>query len=389
MEILIGTNHLVEMAGSELICLEMAEYFALKGHRLSLFANVVGEPMAGLFRSRLGLNVVTDPGAIAPFSYDLAYLQHHVTGLFDYSLNATARERTAFVFGKLGRRTFMESGGWAHDRLLADAYFANSDKTAERLRELDVSAPVTTFYNAAPSGFFQPPRTSPRALRKITVITNHLDPTLGQALERLARDVEIERIGRRFIQRRATPDLICGSDLVVSIGKTIPYALAARVPVYVYDHFGGPGYLTADNFARAACFNFSGRCCERKLGAAELAREVVEGYEAGDVFARTIDASVLERYRLEPYLDALLTTPARSNAARMPELSTNPQIRQEQLLAEYLREQWRGAPQRPMRKMRRTTMALTEAFEASRRWSRRMARHAVDQLTRLPQSFSA
>lgn len=96
------------------------------------------------------------------------------------------------------------------------------------------------------------------------------------------------------------------SDLIVSIGKSAPYALASGVPVFVYDHFGGPGYLTHDNFDRAARFNFSGRCCERRLDASALAQEIVEGYASGCAFIRELGTERLARYQLEPYLDAML-----------------------------------------------------------------------------------
>lgn len=388
MEILIGTNHLALMAGSELICLELAHYFRSLGHRVTLFANVASDPMARMFKSLLGLGIVTDPRAIAPFSYDVVYLQHHVAGLFDYRLDSASRERTAFVFGKLGRRTFMESGGWRFDRLLADAYFANSVETARRLKELEVTAPVSVFYNAAPSAYFRPPPEAARKLGRITVITNHLDPALATALDQLSPDIEVERIGLQFRQRLVSPELIGRSDLVISIGKTIPYALAARVPVYVYDHFGGPGYLTADNFALAARFNFTGRCCERRLGPGELAREITAGYTAADAFARALGDSMLERYRLEPYLDAMLAVPPSQNAARAEKLTRDPMIAQERLLAADLREHWRNA-QNQQRQGLRLRHSVRRWLAAGRRWTRHTARKGLHKLRKLPQSFSA
>lgn len=187
----------------------------------------------------------------------------------------------------------MESGGWRFDRLLADAYFANSEETTRRLDELELPAPISVFYNAAPAAYFRQPPEVSRRLRRITFITNHLDPALATALDQLSLDIQVERIGLQFRQRLVSPDLTGRSDLLISIGKTTPYALAARMPVYVYDHFGGPGYLTADNFALTARFNFSSRCCERRLDPGELAREITAGYATADAFARTLGDSVL------------------------------------------------------------------------------------------------
>ncbi|MDQ0347755.1 hypothetical protein [Ancylobacter vacuolatus] len=67
MKILIATNHLALYGGSEIVCLEMAEYFKSRGHRLTVFASVAAAPMADIFGSRVGVRLVTDPFEIAPF----------------------------------------------------------------------------------------------------------------------------------------------------------------------------------------------------------------------------------------------------------------------------------------------------------------------------------
>ncbi|MCK0208729.1 glycosyltransferase family 4 protein [Starkeya koreensis] len=372
MDILIGTNHLANFSGSEMVCLEMAAYFRAQGHRVTVFANVAGDPVARAFRHELRIEIVTDPARVRPPAFDLVYLQHHVAGLFDYATGPDTRARTAFVFGKLGRRSFMQSGGWRHERVLADGYFANSELTGEALAALDLGAPVHVFHNAAPAAFFRPAVTATR-LRTILVVTNHDDPALMGAIDRLSATHRVRHIGASGgAHQRVTPDMIRASDLVISIGKTVPYALAARVPVYVYDHFGGPGYLTPANFARAARFNFTGRCCERLLDAQALAREIVGQYAAGLAFAAGSGPAELERYRLEPHLDALLATEASDNAARAARMAASgPDLQAERLMATYVREQSRDAQfllRRPLRVLRRRLVA--EAALAARRGRR-------------------
>ncbi|WGD30731.1 glycosyltransferase [Ancylobacter sp. WKF20] len=385
MKILLANAYFVTIGGSERILLEMAEHFRARGHDVTVFASVAGPPIADLFRTRLGIEIVTDPAAVTLFAYDLAYLQHHVAGLFDYRLDAASRARTAVVFGKLGRRTFMESGGWRHDRILADAYLANSELTAERLIEVGVTAPVTVFHNAAPAAYFRPDCTAGARLRTITAVTNHSDPALMAALDILERDYTVHRLGAsQGGQRLLTPEMVAASDVVISIGKTVPYALAARVPVFVYDHFGGPGYLSAENLARAARYNFTGRCCERRLDASALAREIVELYPAGRAFTQKLRPTELDRYRLEPYLDALLATPGGDNAARTARLAADPMIAQERLLAAHLHEQYRRKPPE-RRSQRRLRSALTRARGLVRSFKRACLRP----LARLLHSFSA
>jgi len=51
------------------------------------------------------------------------------------------------------------------------------------------------------------------------------------------------------------------------------------VPVYLYDHFGGCGWLTEDNFALAEWHNFSGRGFGKK-STASISRELANVPEA-------------------------------------------------------------------------------------------------------------
>ena len=121
----------------------------------------------------------------------------------------------------------------------------------------------------------------------------------------------------------------------------VPYALVAHTPVYVYDHFGGPGYLTADNFDAAARFNFTGRCCERRLTGEELRRDILEGYARGVAFAQTLDAGVAERYRFEGYADALVAAAPRPSEDKRRALQTAAgSVERERLMAYHVRNEY-------------------------------------------------
>ena len=141
--------------------------------------------------------------------------------------------------------------------------------------------------------------------------------------------------------KRITPSRIAKSDLVISIGKTIPYALVSRIPVYVYDHFGGPGYLSSQNFEMAALYNFTGRCSNRKLSAKEIFDEVIEGYAAGVAFARDSPSSWLKKYFLPNYLCLLDRQPTMSNGDRRNIMERTPFLVQERMLAEHVRNTYR------------------------------------------------
>lgn len=338
MDILLATNHLQDFTGSEIVLLEFAEYFRSLGHEVRLFANWVGQPMQGEIERRLGVAVETGPSRIYPFDYDLVYMQHQVAGLFNYSLHDASKDKTTFVFGRLSRRSFLESGGWLYDRILADRILANSVLTAEHLRLTGGDLPVATFYNAAPAAFFRERSTVTGTLRTITIITNHADPVLMAAAGMLSRRFQVRHIGRSGSgQQPVTPEMVHGSDLVISIGKSVQYALAARTPVFVYDHFGGPGYLDGSNFRKAASFSFSGRCCSRKLDAHALAEEIVRDYAKGVAFANADNDAMLRTFYLPDHLDPVLNLEPMSNRERLDLMGRNLFLVQERMMAEYVR----------------------------------------------------
>jgi hypothetical protein len=307
--------------------------------RFAFFANSAGGTMAKLAVERLGITPTDDFSQIRPFTFDLIYAQHQVLPLFGYEETAEDLPTTRIIMGRLSRRSFMESGGWAYERALADAVFANSVLTAEHLVSVGVTTPITVFHNAAPNAFFRNYSDRPPTPRRIAVVSNHLDPDVLDALEILKRSVEVQIFGRTAATPTlVTPEIVADTDLVISIGKTVQYALSSRTPVYVYDHFGGPGYLDPGNIERAHRFSFTGRCCERHLSAEQLAQEILDQYSKGTAFARASTDQWLKTFRLESYLKDAATLPARSNAEKRRALKREQMIQQERMMAEHTRE---------------------------------------------------
>ncbi len=342
MRILIATNHLYDLAGSEMVALEFAGYFLSKGHSVDVFANWAGGDVEPLF-SHLGLKIITDPTQIVPMSYDLCYFQHQTAGLFSYAPVSENLTHSLFVFGRLARRSFLESGGWVCDNVLGDYNLANSELTGERLPHTGSSLPVHVFYNAAPPEFDAEPHPLPEQPGRILIVSNHTPPELCEALDVLAAKADIRHMGRTAKNmRRVTPEDIAWADLVISIGKTIQYALVGHKPVYVYDHFGGPGYLTNANYTEVARFSFTGRCCERRLAPAILHEEILSGYALGRDFAQRPHTDWLARFRLTHHLDHLLRLPPSPNAARLGRIrASGGAFEREALMAKHVREQYR------------------------------------------------
>src|SRR3569833_2082903 len=155
LRLLIATSHFRDIAGSEVVALEWATLFLVLGYEICLFANSAGGTMAKLAAERLGITPTDDFSQIRPFTYDLIYAQHQVLPLFGYEEAAEDLPATRIVIGRLSRRSFLESGGWAYESALAEVVFANSLLTAKHLLSAGLRTPISVLHNAAPTTFFR------------------------------------------------------------------------------------------------------------------------------------------------------------------------------------------------------------------------------------------
>ena len=337
MRALLATNHLAMIAGSEMVTFEFAKSLIARGFDVDVYANHFGSPMSTHFVTLPRVRLIKEAESIRPFTYDFAYFQHQVAGLFDYKKYEDERESTLIIFGRLSRRSLIESGGWAHDNALGDLSIANSELTAERLAETGVRHSIHTFYNAAPEEFFLTREGYKNRPENILVITNHSDKSLLGAVKILRKSFKVKHIGLSGSGNALiTPTHIREADLVIGIGKSAQYALASRTPLYIYDHIGGPGYLDSDNFSRALRYSFTGRCCERRLTPSQIANEIVGDYRHNVRYIGGLNDASLEIFKLEKHIHKLLAMPPRSNEEKRNSLKANESnIKREKMLSAH------------------------------------------------------
>jgi len=146
------------------------------------------------------------------------------------------------------------------------------------------------FGNPAPDAFSVANRAPSPVLRRLVVVSNHIPEELVEALEALRLTCDVTVIGleeeKGGSAGRVLPADIHAADAVVTIGKTVQYALVAGVPVYCYDHFGGPGWLDEENFKRARYLHFAGRGFAKKPPNT-IVEEIRDGYPAARLIAET------------------------------------------------------------------------------------------------------
>lgn len=133
--------------------------------------------------------------------------------------------------------------------------------------------------NCVPEDYYNCSYTSSKDIKSVAVVSNHVPPEIRKALKLLSnKGIKTIIYGADDKHIPITSNILMKYDCIISIGKTVQYALAMGVPIFEYDVFGGPGYITTENIEEEEYHNFSGRATRRKLDANLIAREVINSY---------------------------------------------------------------------------------------------------------------
>ena len=148
----------------------------------------------------------------------------------------------------------------------------------------------------------------PQSLNKIAVVSSHVSNEIREAAVQLAvQHIIVDFYGLADKHIPVTPQLLAGYDCVVTIGKTVQYALALGIPVFNYDRFGGEGYIRLSNIDDEEYYNFSGRRTFRSLCADALAAELSRGFAAAAKEASSLRAVAYERYFVSYQVERILS----------------------------------------------------------------------------------
>lgn len=175
-----------------------------------------------------------------------------------------------------------------------DSYLCNSIETKEELLRCGVSAEkIYTFHNACR---FQPDAFQLKSsLKKVAIVSNHPPKELLE-LSSLESNLLFDYYGSTAKVEMLNEMLLSKYDVVVTIGYTVVFSIAAKVPVYIYDHFGGDGYLNSSNYVSNSYYNFSGRPTCTKKDAATILQELKNGFPfALESFKQVYESMISER----------------------------------------------------------------------------------------------
>lgn len=177
--------------------------------------------------------------------------------------------------------------------------------------------------NTAPDSFFDNVRKNlPQKIKSVAVVSNHCPKEVIDALKILKKS-KIKTIiygGKNPVN--ITPDVLKKHDVIISIGKTVQYALAMKIPVYNYDHFGGNGYITPENINNEQKYVFSGRSTFKKKSANEIANEILSQYKTVIKKVDSLYNIAVDRFKLSKQIQKILNIISQSE--KLPLIQENP-----------------------------------------------------------------
>ena len=304
---LVLTNHLMEWAGSEVLAFEVSELLSVS-YEVTLCGNQVS-PSLQPWAENFNIKLVDDPSNIDLFEFDFIWSQHSLAPLCK---NFEDLKNYEGVFNSVHLSPYepLELASLMYVNSGVNSILANSEETKKAIEGvLGDGVEIINFNNAAPPKFraSKPSKIFGKTLQSLLVVSNHIPSEMMKALKIIEREgltVGLFGLGAPNYRRITSQD-IESFDGVVSIGKTVQYGILGRKPVYCYDRFGGPGWINRRNYEDALWYNFSGRCCNTKKGAMQIASELIEGFEEANSGVNYLYDSCYKKFDLDSLLHKL------------------------------------------------------------------------------------
>ena len=271
--ILITQNALRILAGSEIATLELATFFQSSGAEVVVFSWYTAPPMKDEFEKRK-IYVTTDNyDKVFERNFDIVWVHHQVIPLkIIESLGSPKKHTPNFFFYHMSAIDHIKiEQPYIHDlekKIAKQSIFVSQEcldfntKKYGRIFNHPIVMP-----NLSPIPFISDnPTIKHNKPQTILTVSNHPPKELIKAKKELRTSgIVTESAGENTKSYKLiTPDKLKSYDVVVANGKTVQYCLTLGVPIYIYDQFGGCGYLNSNNFKKALYHNFSGRGFEKK-----------------------------------------------------------------------------------------------------------------------------
>lgn len=264
--------------GSELVVLSQINYFLEKGWDVDVFTLEYDQPLKEIVDKRVNVITLDNVDRIKK-NYDLIIARQYPT--LDYVL---------FTLKVQAKRIYYEAVSYM---LPIDAYpvyykhltmiGAVSTNIIDQMKKYgyDMSN-VYRMLNYASKEFFDVDYKCNNEIKKIAVVSNHVPKELEQFKEYTEKisNIKVDIYGEHHMYKLITPEVLKEYDVVISIAKTVFYALAMGIPCYTYDEDFTEGYITLDNYKENLMHNFAHGLGDNKKNAKKIYEDITDNYSS-------------------------------------------------------------------------------------------------------------
>lgn len=273
LRIVLATYALVEPGGTESYSVTVAHQLQRLGHEVTLAAEELG-PVATAAK-RDGLDVARLPSELPP-ACDVGVVQDGIV--------------TAPVVDRYPEAALVHV---AHSPMfdhqlpvlvpdVIDIVVVLSDRVAHRIHALALDAPVVRQRQPIDTEEFAPAGPLPRTPRRALLFGNYLRGARREALVSAwgRAGIECVKVGDPDLLQLDVREAIAAADIVVAKGRAALEGMACARAVYLYDDFGGDGWVTPERYEAFEADGFAGLATPGPRTADDLLADL-SGYHPG------------------------------------------------------------------------------------------------------------
>lgn len=294
VKLVLSTNRL-GLGGSETYLITVAEQLQRLGHEVALHAREWGEIVQACRDG--GLEVAND--STLPRNCDAAVVQDAAVA-FDL---AKRYPEAPQVFVAHSDLFDLQSPPQLAD--IVDSVVVLNDRVASRARALARTPEIVRLRQPIDVLRFEPEGSPGAQARRVLVLSNNRLDHRRELIGRVCAELGLEMIEVGVGSEPALDPsgTIADADIVVGYGRSILEAMACGRAAYVYDQFGGDGWVTPERYPALEADGFGGRAFEEPIDADRL-RDDLCAYDR-DMALSNRDL-VLANHRPGPHVERLV-----------------------------------------------------------------------------------
>ena len=300
--ILITNYEIATYSGSEINAATIAKRMKELGYKVYMAALDFDAPLYDDVKDCFDvcINLKNDNFDFSNIEFDYIWAHHFFT--LDWLIYENGVKAKKVIYSSLSWKEYLEAAPmYANEQNMV---LANSPETQAQLIE-DGIQDVRLFENYSFNEYFKR-NIKVEQLKNIAIVSNHVPEELNETIPLLIeKGYNVEIYGIAGKQELITDKVLEKYDAIITIGKTVQYTMSLKIPVYIYDRFGGIGYLKMSNMEKNRAHNFSGRGYEKKTKE-ELCEDIINDFENALTELENIKQYALENFCFEKKVDDLI-----------------------------------------------------------------------------------